>query len=691
MDSETSSEAVEQYNNTLNLEHFFQSSTPPFCNNGTCNEIDVNNNTVIDVSESWHYAAFTLIIVTVLASFLAVLTIIGNILVVVAFRLDKLLQTVSNYFLLSLAIADLTIGAVSMPLYTIYLLMGYWPFGSVLCDTWLSLDYTMSNASVANLIIISFDRYFSVTRPLTYRIQRTPRRAGIMICIAWIISVMLWTPWIFAWPHLEGGRNVPKNECYIQFLKTNRYMSIFTAIAAFYIPVAIMFVVYCRIYQKTRKRQKLICSLQGVNKFTKARKNERLDSISGQYSDAYRESDSLQNCHSRMHNSASDERKALSCSNINEDYHCNDVSDASEYSALQCRSSSYDAACSSSYEKSKTIKQMHTNTKCLHSTLNATMFNSSQSVEDSESIVNFPFKCKDIIGTLPLLDTSILQPTWDLSASLSHTSNLTATTPLCESSTMFSKEREDLDQGLRIIAQLTINKNGTENRDVYTQEKNSPIIVQHRPIKMSTTFNSIAQIDDNQLKHNYFIRPKHFFQRNHNQCEKTSKSVEYRESVSDNNDSSEEQLNLLSVKNLDIIGSNHPRRDRVIAHADDCSKIPCASVGGRFSQVSCINPQNHRRFPYSDHFKHESNSAHNSEFTEKTVPNTSTPPWLQSQQIKKRHVLKRHEGKQDQKAAKTLTAILLAFLVTWTPYSIFTLVETFCAGCINETLYSIGE
>jgi hypothetical protein len=52
---------------------------------------------------------------------------------------------------------------------------------------------------------------------------------------------------------------------------------------------------------------------------------------------------------------------------------------------------------------------------------------------------------------------------------------------------------------------------------------------------------------------------------------------------------------------------------------------------------------------------------------------------------------KRQERRQERKAAKTLSAILLAFIITWTPYNIFTVVSTFCLTCIHPTLYAFGE
>jgi len=91
----------------------------------------------------------------------------------------------------------------------------------------LSVDYLSSNASVMNLLVISFDRYFSVTRPLTYRARRTTRKAALMIFSAWAISAIVWPPSIVAWPYIEGERTVPSNECYIQVLNWKKCESDF--------------------------------------------------------------------------------------------------------------------------------------------------------------------------------------------------------------------------------------------------------------------------------------------------------------------------------------------------------------------------------------------------------------------------------------------------------------------------------
>lgn len=122
------------------------------------------------------------VFIALVSGMLSFVTVSGNIMVMVSFKIDKQLQNISNYFLFSLALADFFIGLISMPLFTVYTILGYWPFGRHVCDGWLALDYLASNASVLNLLLISFDRYFSVTRPLTYRAKRTKGKALLFIC-----------------------------------------------------------------------------------------------------------------------------------------------------------------------------------------------------------------------------------------------------------------------------------------------------------------------------------------------------------------------------------------------------------------------------------------------------------------------------------------------------------------------------
>ncbi|XP_069142527.1 histamine H1 receptor-like [Argopecten irradians] len=194
---------------------------------------------------------------SVLLLILCLLTVVGNAMVLHAVRTERRLQTVSNMYIVSLAVADLIVGIFVMPVSTVYIFTEEWIFGVAVCQIWIVIDYTASTASILNLFILSVDRYWSVTSPLKYLRKRTKRRALKMISIVWLLS-SLWIIPIVSWHHIanNGVRRVHVNVCDTEYAHDSVF-KVITAFFNFYLPLAIMYSLYGKVFHEIRKRSAL--------------------------------------------------------------------------------------------------------------------------------------------------------------------------------------------------------------------------------------------------------------------------------------------------------------------------------------------------------------------------------------------------------------------------------------------------
>lgn len=194
---------------------------------------------------TWEAVAATLTL-----SFLVLATVFGNALVILSVFTYRPLRIVQNFFIVSLAVADLAVAILVMPFNVAYLLLGKWIFGIHLCKLWLTCDVLCCTASILNLCAIALDRYWAITDPINYAQKRTLKRVLGTIAGVWILSGAISSPPLAGWNDWPEELN-PGTPC--QLTRRQGYV-IYSSLGSFFIPLLLMSLVYLEIFLATRRR-----------------------------------------------------------------------------------------------------------------------------------------------------------------------------------------------------------------------------------------------------------------------------------------------------------------------------------------------------------------------------------------------------------------------------------------------------
>ncbi|CAG9854760.1 unnamed protein product [Phyllotreta striolata] len=123
-----------------------------------------------------------------------VLAVTGNLLVIFTLVKNQRMRTITNLFLLNLAISDLLLGVLCMPFTLIGALLRDFVFGPVMCKLLPFLQACSVSVGVWTLVAISVERYYAICHPLRSLRWQTLSHAYKLILAIWIGSIICMAP-----------------------------------------------------------------------------------------------------------------------------------------------------------------------------------------------------------------------------------------------------------------------------------------------------------------------------------------------------------------------------------------------------------------------------------------------------------------------------------------------------------------
>ncbi|KAM9850629.1 trace amine-associated receptor 13c-like [Aulostomus maculatus] len=181
---------------------------------------------------------------SVLVSFISLLTLVLNLLVIISVSHFRQLHTPTNILLLSLAVSDFVVGLLLMPGEALRQTV-CWSLGDLACILYNYVSFILTSASVGDMVLISVDRYVAICHPLHYTSRVTLKRVQICVCLCWFFSILYCS--ILVTVGLTHPENY--NSCYGEcVLIIDNIAGVVDLVVTFILPLTLIITLYMRVF-----------------------------------------------------------------------------------------------------------------------------------------------------------------------------------------------------------------------------------------------------------------------------------------------------------------------------------------------------------------------------------------------------------------------------------------------------------
>nr|BAO01050.1 neuropeptide GPCR A1 [Nilaparvata lugens] len=197
----------------------------------------------------------TLLLFTqVLYAIVCIVGLFGNSLVIyVVLRFSKM-QTVTNMYIVNLAVADECF-LIGIPFLIATMSLQLWPFGKIMCKFYMTTTSINQFTSSIFLTIMSADRYVAVCHPISAPKMRTPFISKVVSATAWTASALLMIP-IFMYASLmnDGQVNMSCNILWPESenLSGQTAFTLYSFVLGFALPLLLIFCFYVMVIRKLK-------------------------------------------------------------------------------------------------------------------------------------------------------------------------------------------------------------------------------------------------------------------------------------------------------------------------------------------------------------------------------------------------------------------------------------------------------